>query len=350
MSDLREYGNGIVRDLEPPDFADLVRVSRRRRTIRNAAVTGPAVGALVVALVLGTAGQRRASEVPATTPVPTTTATAWTAAEVIAGGSVVEKHTYDDGSGAEVRNWRRCAADWSVVATDGMDVVQNPSCRTAIEVTWPNGRRMALATGTRLMGRTTTYVGDGTFLVDGGDQPGALWLISPSRDAPKPVTEARDMVPPDPGTAWVAGPECPCTLDRASATLSRIALPGGVEWARSTSGGFWGIWVSSNQAGDRQSFVATWVDADGPGGDHVLTDDQPSQVTLADGGRAGEMAFYEQSLDGSQPGAPTLLHISTDRGVTWQIRVVPPSEVADGLVTRGQLAPTWRAWAQAPLT
>ncbi len=81
--------------------------------------------------------------------------------------------------------------------------------------------------------------------------------------------------------------------------------------------GLHGIEGSSNHVGDGLTFSANWLDTDGLMRSHPLVENRPSDVLLADGGRSGEMRFYERPMGGTSPADRTLLHTSTDRGVTW---------------------------------
>jgi hypothetical protein len=150
------------------------------------------------------------------------------------------------------------------------------------------------------------------------------------------LTFSPPTAPPLPGTEWVdALGDCPCVLDTEAATLTPIQLPvdGVRSWAHSTQGGFWGLHGPS---------TAQWIGTDGLLKSHDLGVPETTHSTrIADGGSRGEMAFYVTPHgDAGQPGVT--LHVSVDRGKSWQVRAAPFYAKADA--EAGRLTADWNTW------
>ena len=106
------------------------------------------------------------------------------------------------------------------------------------------------------------------------------------------------------------------------------------------------IWGRVEGGGDSGPYVARWIGRDGRRHEHTLATRGPRTIVIADGGSSGEMAFFD-APEGWGPDWPpdVRLHISTDLGATWQVRLVPAA--ARIHYEAGRLAADWATWPSA---
>ena len=86
---------------------------------------------------------------------------------------------------------------------------------------------------------------------------------------------------------------------------------------------------------------AVWIEPSGRKQRHRIDGSGPSATGVVANGLDGAFAIYSVSADGAGRLAAQL-HISTDRGRTWQQRDVPPTAERD--VRAGVLSSQWQRW------
>lgn len=174
-------------------------------------------------------------------------------------------------------------------------------------------------------------------------------------EPPPSPTSARAAATADPtaGRAEPAGPaEAACTRPAREPEprppgLSRFSpgplAPGAARestrWGAPGQHGLWG--VAEVAECDSVRLDAVWI---GPTGQkHRYRISRPGQsiIGVVANGLDGAISIY--SVSAASPGRfAAILHISTDWGVTWEEREVPPSAERD--VRAGLLSAQWRGW------
>jgi len=137
----------------------------------------------------------------------------------------------------------------------------------------------------------------------------------------------------------------PSTRPAGLAAVSTGSVqPGGVvestRWGRAGSNGLWGVAAVADCTVVRLD--AVWIEPSGRKQRHRIDGSGPSATGVVANGLDGAFAVYAVSTDAAGRLAAHL-HISTDRGRTWQQREVPATAESD--VRAGRLSTQWRQWA-----
>ena len=334
-----------VGEVRAPALERLTAVAERRRRRGAVAVTGGvAVAVVTILLALPPLGARDTAPTPiapdptpseprrpdptASTPPPDSVQGPFptlTPEEVRNHPDAVVESGNDipvtAAPGVGARVWSVCLADCSRDTQQQFGELQ-----WAVELTRDGFRTSALHPYTGA-GNLSHAVGDwfvlGNALVDGRGERRLL-----RTGEPLPVTAIDGpLVYASTGVAWV-------DLDaRELHPIEGDALYW--DWWGAADTWFWGNVYATNEAGDVVRQGLTWRDADGSHGVHVL----PFGVTewstqMLRSGRPGTMGAIE-------PGPTRLLHVSTDYGATWDVRVLP-ERWGTGTSVPGD----WRSWTE----
>ena len=151
-------------------------------------------------------------------------------------------------------------------------------------------------------------------------------------------------------TSAARAPACWPESGRASTRPAGVAAvstgpvePGEVvestRWGRAGRNGPWGVAAVADCTVVRLD--AVWIEPSGRNQRHRIDGSGPSATGVVANGLDGAFAIYSVSADGAGRLAAQL-HISTDRGRTWQQRDVPPTAEPD--VRAGVLSSQWQRW------
>lgn len=349
-----------LRDLTPlvrPRELDELRAVVRRRRRTTALVTVATAGTALAVVVAGaTLGPRAAAPAPVA-PEPTTTSTpsrepestrtppedtvrgpfpTLTPREVRSHPDAVVERGNDipvtAAPGVAARLWTVCLADCSRDTT-----YQEGEMQRALEVTSDDFRTSALFAYVPPE-PNISHVVDDLFALSSvedaalvGAQGEARSLIDGSS---VPVSEiAGPLVYATSGVAYV---------DLETAELHPLEGKGYWDWWGAGDTWFWGsVYLVEDDGGVVEQGL-TWRNPDGSYGVHVLPfpETEWSTQTLRSD-RPGTMGAIE-------PGRSRLLHVSTDYGRTWDVRVLPDrwssgTDVPDDWRTWVDVWPTWPA-------
>lgn len=150
-------------------------------------------------------------------------------------------------------------------------------------------------------------------------------------DRPEPACAAVDRAqePPPAGFAAVS-----------TSLVSRDAIMESIRWAQNTRQGLWG--VAAVAECDAAHLDAVWTDPTGQRRRHNVSHSGRPVIGVVADGLDGAISVY--TVGGTSTGSVSaLLHISTDRGATWQAREVPRS--GEPYVRAGVLPTSWREWS-----
>ncbi|WP_353951516.1 hypothetical protein V6K52_18075 [Knoellia sp. S7-12] len=173
--------------------------------------------------------------------------------------------------------------------------------------------------------------------------------VAPTPSSPRSTTEvagvplAADSTESD--CAVVGGPQDPPPAGLAAVSTSvvgRNAIVESIRWARTTREGLWGVAAVAECGAVRLD--AVWTEPTGQRRRHNISHTGRPVIGVVADGVDGAISVY--TVRGTAEGSiSALLHISTDRGATWQERSVPPS--AEAHVRAGVLPPSWSEWSVA---
>lgn len=153
--------------------------------------------------------------------------------------------------------------------------------------------------------------------------------LAADRPEPDCTVEDRPQEPPPAGLAAVS-----------TSVVGRNAIVESIRWAQTTREGLWG--VAAVAECDAVRLEAVWIEPTGQRRRHNVSHAGRPVIGVVADGPDGAISVY--TVRGTSDGAiSAMLHISTDRGVTWQERAVPPS--AEPYVRAGVLPPNWREWS-----
>jgi hypothetical protein len=202
-------------------------------------------------------------------------------------------------------------------------IPQKHRLRWTVEVTRDGFETSALVPEFGQPGRVS-FLHDDLFLVsqqesDAGCCEQSRHVVSADGDVVElTVVEPADPRP-QPGITQVDGRLVVIDLD--AGTFAEVAVPfiaDAVQWAPNPSTWLWGLSGHSNPAGDRQTFDAVWQEPQGYFRQHRLAVG-PVDVDVEPVDEVGRMAFTEENWDTGQ----LAVHLSEDRGKTWQRIEVP---------------------------
>jgi hypothetical protein len=327
MLDLHDYRAGLERDVVPPRLGTLVGVATARRRVRRSGIAAIAAAtAVAAALVLAPKGRP-----DATPPAVTSSAVgvqAWTASDVVNHPNAenalavssdplfLATSTTPDDTHSLRRWWRcldrdHCVHPVPVQARTAIEVRDGASGRHLVVLmpateTWAVGGELSLE-------QLVRYVGSGQWYLSQPIATGAApVLLSADEATPTSLTLTDGVVAPRAGQravwcgAWF-GQDGPlgamCLLDPRALTLTRIDLPGGVEWSPSTVEGYRGTRV-----GEVVEQLPDGTFRSSRPGDGVVTLVMPLVLPR------GTLAVYEWRGDNT-----LWLRVSTDHGASWRV-------------------------------
>lgn len=340
--------------VRPRDLDELRAVVRRRR--RAVAGVTSAVAATVIAIILTAQplGMRGATPAPVA-PEPTRTTTAPTTPTAAPSETATRPVKRADGtfrtlSPDELRNHPDAIAEPAnpSTGTPGVDARTWSVCLgdCSYDTRPPRQgerQRMLEVTSdgfeTGAVHRLVPYDSNISHAVDD------WYLVDASQRAPRLVNARGDDVtltrgsPTEPGE--IAGPLVYSTQGvawvdiegRTLHTMNGTGPGGGWDWGGAEDSWFWGSVYQVGDSGDVVQQGLTWRNPDGSFGVHMLpmgVTGWSTQTLRSD--RPGTMGAIE-------PGQPRLLHVSTDYGRTWDVRVMPES-----WGTGTSLPDDWRSW------
>lgn len=328
-----------VSEVRPPPLGQLVRVAeRRRRRAAVGATVGTAAAVVAIALAVQPFAARDAAPVPiAPSPSPTRTTPpargftppppdavqgpfpSLTPEEIRNHPDAVDvgnHHPVTAARGVRAREWGVCLADCTRATQHQVGEYQS-----AIEVTSDGFRSSTLYPFTG--DESFSHVIDEWFfhrteLVDGRGRSRAVRI-----GTPLPVTEIGGPVfYARGGAAWL-------DLD----TMQVHEVEGTYwDWGGASDTWYWGSVFRVPESVVLEQGVV-WRMPDGSFGVHLLPFDATDWSTqMLASGTPGTMGVIE-------PGPPRLLHVSTDFGRTWDVRVMP-----DDWGTGTFLPDDWRTW------
>lgn len=220
MPDLRSYAVELEREIIPPDFATLERVSRRRSRARAGATLALCTAALMAFVVVLTGGPAPdRGTLPAVGP--THSLSQLTPDEIVElGGDSDEVTSSDDGVEATLAAYQACPGDAGIPDTTG-------ECRVAYRVTGPGGTHQTyvLTRANETLG-TVSYLGRGEFIVYCticGDEK-AFYAVSAALRTPRPLPADGRPSRPGPGKTLVPCRGDTCIFDRTRHELAHLDL------------------------------------------------------------------------------------------------------------------------------
>jgi hypothetical protein len=339
--------------VRPHDLDDLRDVVRRRR--RTAGLVSAATAGTVLAVVVAGAslGPRTATPAPvapeptvstptSSTPTATSEPTRSMPTPDSARGpfpaltpesirshpdATVEEDDYavTAAPGVAARLWTVCLADCSRATTYQVREMQR-----ALEVTSDRRGTSALYPYTPPE-PNVSHVVDDWFALSSSD--GVAVLVN-SRGERRPLTLGSRAPVGDISGPLVLASEGLAYVDLEARRLHPLEGPGYWDWWGSGDTWFWGNVYVTDDEGDVRSQGLTWRDPDGTFGVRMLPIDFEEHSTqMLRSGRAGTMGAIDPS------GPRRLLHVSTDYGDTWDVRVMPES-----WGTGTSLPAEWRTW------
>ena len=343
MPDLSQL-HELTGQVRPPALTDLVDLADGRRRRAAAGVAGGVAASLLVVAVVanGVAGDRGAAPVPVG-PAPSPTSTVTTPAPdpspsyAALGAQAIRQHpsakldadslipTTAAAAGVVARVWTACLSD----------------CSRATEYV-PGEVQKALEVSHDGFATSSLYDLDAASNVSHAVDD---WFFTEDFHGPKLVNSrgqrrALENGPPVPVTE-VSGPVVHsllgvATVNLAARTVHPLEHEGNDatwDWGGAGDTWFWGTLVLVDN-GPISRHAAVWRNPDGSFAVKVLP------IPMSEGGpgmlpsgRRGTVAVVEHYAQ------PRLAHISTDYGVTWQVRRVP-----DGVDSGGRLPADWATW------
>lgn len=361
MSDLDELRELISR-IQPPAYDDLVAVARTRRRRSAVAAATAATAAVVIVTALATqVGEPRGAPVDPIVPDPSVSAssspTAPPSAPLPSGGpgrvtprfaaltpEQIKAHpdaevlkdpdndvTVVGAPGVAARIWSVCLD----VCRPGDDSTWvDGTLQMALEVTGDDYQTSAMyeysrfANVSHAAGDRFVVTGAGTVLVDSSGRRDVL-----TQGETLPVTAiAGPLVFTGQPYAW---------LDFETLQLHGIEGSGGTwETEKAPDVWTWGNIYFVSDAGRITRQGLTWHNPDDSFGVRMLPiefDGYSTQMLRA--GTPGTMAAVD-------PTPPGLVHVSTDYGATWQVRVIPASvrRNSGGAIAESVLPDDWESW------
>ncbi|MFW5471360.1 hypothetical protein ACOCJ4_15100 [Knoellia sp. CPCC 206435] len=149
----------------------------------------------------------------------------------------------------------------------------------------------------------------------------------------------------DPACAAGAGPSAPRPAGLARYSTGQVGASGVVEstrWGVAGSRGLWGVAEVADCGAVRLD--AVWFGPTGQKHRYRISPPGQPEIGVVANSLDGAISVYGvRALVGG--GFTATLHISTDWGLTWQEREVPPSAEED--VRAGALPAQWRQWPTA---
>ena len=344
LSALRDLAPQVV----PPALEGLDRVVRRRRRTTALVTAATAGTALAIVVAVASLGPRTATPAPvAPEPTPTSTAsrnpepTQTVPAEDTVRGpfptltpeevrshpdAEVERNDFPvtAAPGAAARLWTVCLADCSRDTTHQEGEVQR-----ALEVTGDDFGTSVLHPFAPPEPNISHVVDDWFALssIDGAVLVNAQGEEQPLTDgASVPVSEiAGPLVYASSGLAYV---------DLESRELHALQGGGYWDWWGAGDTWFWGNVYMTDEEGDVREQGLTWRNPDGSFGVRMLPIEFEQYSTQMLRSRTpGTMGAIDPG------GKRRLLHVSTDYGATWDVRVIPES-----WGTGTALPDDWRTW------
>jgi hypothetical protein len=335
LTPLRE----LAPQVPPPDLGDLARVARRRRRAAVGAASALVVAVVAVAAVGTALGRPDAADAPVA-PAPTVTSPGeppeprsstpppdrtqgpfptLSPEEIRHHPDAVRvRNTFPvtAAPGVAVRQWGVCLADCSRATQHQLGEYQE-----AFEVTDDDFASSTLYPSTG--GESVSHVLDGWFLHRGELVDGRGRSRHVSSGPSTPVEQvAGPLTYASGGVAW---------LDLR--TMQLHELEGDYwDWGGASDTWYWGSVYRVPDTKVLEQGVA-WQNPDGSYGVRMLPFDETdwSTQTLRSG-IPGTMGAIE-------PGSTRLLHVSTDFGETWDVRVLP-----DRWGTGTSVPDDWRTW------
>lgn len=347
----------LTRQVRPPALTDLERVARHRRRRASVGVVAM-VAAAVVAIVLAmqplgmrgaipapVAPEPTGTTTPSTTPSPTPsevwnpptarpdgTFRALTAEELRSHpDATTEMANPSTGApGVAARTWSVCQGD----CTYDKRPPGEGELQRMLEVTsddFETGAMHPLVS----WDSNISHAVDDWYLVDAYPRAPRLLnsrgdSLSLTRGGPTDVTEiAGPLVYSTQGVAWVD------IEGRTLHTMNGTGPGGGWDWWGAEDSWFWGSVYRVGDGGEVLEQGLTWRNPDGSFGVRMLpigVTEWSTQTLASD--RPGTMGAIE-------PGQPRLLHVSTDYGATWDVRVLP-----ERWGTGTAVPDDWRAWTE----
>ena len=355
MSDLRNLRRELEREILTPDFEALVSVAERRRRRRTSSAAA-SVGALLVgaAVVASVTVDRPDASPPAHRPTQTLSpAEQRRMADLIDNPNVrTTRIVAPDDPGTFAQGWTDCRTSYA-----------EGGCSAAVRVT-SDGRSATYLLATQTANFGLEHLKDGFFWYDGVDddlRDRTTVVLDASGAAPHRLSWGE--VPPTitkPAAGWAVvkcGSQVVCRVNLSAHVYAPMDTVGpgvdvqidadhGIVWSTNHDLLLWGVTQRGLGTDERAPFTfeAVWYTAEGVGQVHTLASAHTGQVSLADGGPAGLLAFYVTAgTADAQP--PTELHVSADRGETWQVREVPES--ARTAEQQAALPADWSTWPMA---
>jgi RNA polymerase sigma-70 factor (ECF subfamily) len=322
---LRDLGAQV----QPPAFATLADIARRRRTRIYAEVLA---GVLLCLLLAATVGLVAGSDDDDHSLPRPPDRDSWTPERIRDHPKAygTEPTFADADRDVAARVWMVCTVrcgPWNRAASKGRleipSIPQKHRLRWTVEVTRDGFETSALVPEFGQPGRVS-FLHDDLFLVsqqesDAGCCEQSRHVVSADGDVVElTVVEPADPRP-QPGITQVDGRLVVIDLD--AGTFAEVAVPfiaDAVQWAPNPSTWLWGLSGHSNPAGDRQTFDAVWQEPQGYFRQHRLAVG-PVDVDVEPVDEVGRMAFTEENWDTGQ----LAVHLSEDRGKTWQRIEVP---------------------------
>lgn len=348
--------------IEPPNFAAIERRAVQRRWTRASLVAGAAAVAVAIVTVgtslVGGTGDRA----PAPAPEPTISESSSPSPPSRTPDQV--KARFAALSPEEIRNHpdakllRGIDDRIEVTAAPGVGAriwsVCLDICAPGDDHTWVDGTLQLALELTRDGFATSTlhefsklssvsHVIDDTFVVTGqvtaGGEPGyALLDVSGSRQA---LTEGATLPVTDIAGPLVFTGQPYAWVDLETLELHAIEGAGGT-WETDGAADVWpwrNIYFVTNSGKLRQHGL-TWRNPDGTFDVRMLPIEYDrSSVQLLEAGTPGTMAAVD-------PNPPGLVHVSTDYGATWQVRIIPPDVERNqsGWLEESTLPDDWQSW------
>ncbi|MFC7490890.1 MULTISPECIES: hypothetical protein [unclassified Knoellia] len=170
------------------------------------------------------------------------------------------------------------------------------------------------------------------------------------RSTPSSLRTTTEVVGP-PATADSTEPDCvvvdqpqdpppPGLAAVSTSVVGRNAIVESIRWAQRSRAGLWGVAAVAECGAVRLD--AVWVGPTGQKRRHNVSHTGRPVIGVVADGLDGAISVY--TVRGGAGGSlSATLHISTDLGVTWQQRAVPPS--AEPHVRAGVLPPSWQEWS-----
>lgn len=322
LEQLRE----LARQVQAPAFGTLAGIARRRRVRIYAAVLGGVLLCLLLAAVVGlVAGSDDDDEQSLPRPPDRDS---WTPERIRDHPKAYgTEPTFADIRDRDVaaRVWMVCTVrceSWNRAASKGRlevpSIPQKHRLRWTVEVTRDGFDTSTLVPEFGQPGRVS-FLRDDLFLVS--QQEAGVGCCEQLRHVVSADGDVVDLTlvepadpRPQPGITVVDGRLV--VIDLEAGTFAEVAVPfvaDAVQWAPNPSTWLWGVSADSNMAGDVQTSDAVWQEPQGYFRKHRLAAG-PVIVEVEPVDEVGKMAFTEENWDTGG----LALHLSEDRGETWQ--------------------------------